>query len=248
MSQRTSLAYKLHAILFSLCLLIGSLFISWLVLAQTNFAYPALYSLMNIDQHINKYGPQNRYRNHFETTDQPEHIRLFSEIVTAIHDDGNGLSGITYHSPDGQPINLLLRNAEVIHLQDVAHIINYFYLASFIAIILTLTLIAGFKYKHIKLPSLKQQALGILIFSIITFFSVLIIGPVKVFYALHVWIFPDNHQWFFYYQESLMTVLMKAPDLFGAISILIAILGIVIYLVLNRIILMIPASALIKNK
>ena len=45
-----------------------------------------------------------------------------------------------------------------------------------------------------------------------------------------------------------MTVLMKAPDLFGAISILIAILGIVIYLVLNRIILMIPASALIKNK
>lgn len=247
MSQRTSIAYKLNAILFSLCLLIGSLFLSWLVLAQTNFAYPALYSLMNIDQHIDKYGPQNRYRNHFETTDKPEHIRLFSEIVTAIHDVGEGLSKITYHAPSGQPINSLLRNAEVIHLQDVANLIDYFYLASFVAIMLTVLFITGFKYKNIKLPSLKQQALGILIFSIITFISTLIIGPVKVFYALHVWIFPDNHQWFFYYQESLMTVLMKAPDLFGAISILIAILGIVIYLVLNRIILMIPESALIKK-
>ena len=61
------------------------------------------------------------------------------------------------------------------------------------------------------------------------------------FYALHEWIFPDNHQWFFYYQESLMTVLMKAPDLFGAISVLIALLAIPIYLLLNRLVLMIPA-------
>jgi hypothetical protein len=43
-------------------------------------------------------------------------------------------------------------------------------------------------------------------------------GPVNVFYKLHTWIFPADHQWFFYYQESLMTTLMKAPDIFGGIA------------------------------
>jgi hypothetical protein len=197
---------------------------------------------MSIDQHINKYGPQNRYKDDFELTDKPEQTRLFSEIVNAIHNNGTGLDSITYHTPKGEPISLLLRPAEVIHLKDVAHLINYFYLVSIITLIITCFLITGFKYKNITLPSLKQQALGILIFSAISFTSILIIGPVKVFYALHVWIFPDNHQWFFYYQESLMTVLMKAPDLFGAISGLIAALGIIIYLALNRLILVIPSK------
>ena len=50
---------------------------------------------------------------------------------------------------------------------------------------------------------------------------------------MHEWVFPAEHQWFFYYQESLMTVLMKAPDLFGAIAILIAVLGIGFYLAAN---------------
>ncbi len=238
MLTRNYLTKKLGTTVFSLCLLICSLFLSWAILAQTNFAYPALHSLMNIDQHISKYGPQNRYRNGFEKTDKPEQVRLFSEIVDAIHNDGEGLDSITYHSPQGQPISLLLRHAEVIHLQDVAHLIDYFYLTAAITILFTCLLIAGFKYKNIKLPSLKQQAVGILLFSSVSVVGVILIGPVNVFYALHEWIFPDNHQWFFYYQDSLMTVLMKAPDLFGAISGLIAVLGIVIYLLLNRAILL----------
>lgn len=242
MLLRDNLSQKLSSTLLSLCLIICSLFISWIVLAQVNFAYPALHSLMNIDQHIDKYGPQNRYKDNFDLTNKPEQIRLFSEIVDAIHDDGNGLDSITYHTPKGEPINLLLRKAEVIHLEDVSHLINHFYTVSIITLIITCLLVAGFKYKNIKLPTLKQQLIGILVFSAISFTAILIIGPVKVFYALHIWIFPDNHQWFFYYQESLMTVLMKAPDLFGAISGLIAVLGIVIYLVLNRLILVIPSK------
>ena len=234
--------HKISSTLFSLCLLICSVFISWVLLAQVNFAYPALHSLMSIDQHIDKYGPQNRYKDGFELTDKPEQTRLFSEIVEAIHNNGKGLDSITYHTPKGEPISLLLRRAEVIHLEDVAHLINNFYMVSIMTLLIACCLITGFKYKNIKLPGLKQQAIGILIFSAISFTTILIIGPVKVFYALHVWIFPDNHQWFFYYQESLMTVLMKAPDLFGAISGLIAVFAIVIYLALNRLILVIPSK------
>lgn len=228
---------KINAALFSLCLLICSLFFSWILLAQVNFGYSALHSVMNIEQHIAKYGPQNRYRDDFETTDKPEHVRLFAAIVDAIHNDGQGLSDITYQSPQGNTISTLLHKAEVIHLEDVAHLINQFYRVSIITLLLTLTLIAWFKYRGPQLPNLKQQALGILGFSTICFVLVFAIGPVKVFYALHEWIFPDNHQWFFYYQESLMTILMKAPDLFGAISGLIAVLGVNIYLLLNRAIL-----------
>ena len=57
----------------------------------------------------------------------------------------------------------------------------------------------------------------------------LIAGPTAVFYQLHIWIFPDDHQWFFYYQESLMSTMMKAPDLFGGIGATIGGLGIVIF-------------------
>jgi len=39
-----------------------------------------------------------------------------------------------------------------------------------------------------------------------------------IFSALHVAVFPPENQWFFYYQDSLMTTLMKAPDIFFAIG------------------------------
>lgn len=248
MLSRQTAIKKINTALFSLCLLVCSLFISWVLWAQVNFAYPALHWSMNIEQHINHCGPQNRYRDDFEQTDKPEQVRLFAEIVDAIHNDGEGLERITYQDPNGQIIATLLHKAEVIHLQDVAHLINTFYSVSFVVILLTLLLIGVFKYQNTTLPSLKQQALGILSASVISFIVILMIGPVTVFYAMHEWVFPDNHQWFFFYQESLMTILMKAPDLFGAISVLIVLVAIPIYLILNRLVLMIPAKSQIKNQ
>jgi hypothetical protein len=50
----------------------------------------------------------------------------------------------------------------------------------------------------------------------------LIAGPTQVFYQFHLWIFPADHQWFFYWQDSLMSTLMKAPVLFGGIAAVIA--------------------------
>ena len=59
------------------------------------------------------------------------------------------------------------------------------------------------------------------------------VGAHDVFKAMHEMVFPDDHQWFFYYQDSLMTTLMKAPDIFFAIGAVWAILASVIYLLLT---------------
>jgi len=44
------------------------------------------------------------------------------------------------------------------------------------------------------------------------------IGPENVFNQLHIWVFPKENEWFFYYQDSLMSTLMLAPTLFGWIA------------------------------
>ncbi len=46
----------------------------------------------------------------------------------------------------------------------------------------------------------------------------MLIGPTKVFYWGHEVVFPENNQWFFYYEDSLMSTMMKAPALFGPIA------------------------------
>jgi uncharacterized membrane protein len=48
--------------------------------------------------------------------------------------------------------------------------------------------------------------------------ALLTVGFREVFYAFHEAIFPPDHQWFFYYQDSLMSTMMKAPFLFGYIA------------------------------
>ncbi|NVK39335.1 MAG: DUF1461 domain-containing protein [Gammaproteobacteria bacterium] len=234
MAKFSQITPKFNLIFFSLSLFISSVFVSWVILAQVNFGYSVLYPTMNIDQHITKYGPQNRYRRGFELTDKAEHKRLFATIVDEIHNDGANLAKIVYRLPNSEPVRTLLRKPEVVHLQDVAHLINQFYVVAIIAIVITLIYVGYFNFRKIPLPSIKQQAIGIISFCGVCTLLILLIGPVKVFYALHEWIFPDNHQWFFYYQESLMTILMKAPDLFGAITAFIAILAIAIYLGANR--------------
>jgi hypothetical protein len=67
-------------------------------------------------------------------------------------------------------------------------------------------------------PDFKKLLLHYLfIFGVMVLF-VFIYGPMKVFVLLHESFFPANHQWFFYYQDSLMTTMMKAPDLFFYIA------------------------------
>lgn len=219
--------------IYSLCGFICAVFFSWVILAQCQFGYSLLHSVMNIEAHIQKYGPQNRYKKDFAKTDRDEQIRLFTAINDSIHDDGEGLGAIRYHRGDGKEIGVLLRKAEVLHLQDVARLINVFQYVAIAALLLWAGLIALSRYTNIERPTVKQQSLSILATCAVATVLILAIGPVTVFYWFHELIFPAEHEWFFYYQDSLMTTLMKAPDLFGAIAIFIVLLALVIFISLN---------------
>lgn len=220
--------------LYTICSLICALFISWVILASANFAYPVLHDVMDIGQHTAKYGPQNRYRHQFENTDRDERIRLFAAINESIHQQGNGLESIDYFDKSTKTkINSLLHTDEVLHLQDVAKLIDIFRYTSLAALFIWLALIFKFYKQKQSTPNIKQQSLSTLVIIGVCTITVLLIGPVTVFYAFHEWFFPANHKWFFYYQESLMTILMKAPFLFGYIAVLILVLAIPIFITMN---------------
>jgi hypothetical protein len=192
--------------------------LAWHLLAQVQFGYPLAYSLMNIEAHIQQYGPLNRFKGQFEQTTPEEHKAIFAEISRAVQNSGQGLADISYPLSDGRH-EQLMREPEVIHLQDVANLIDRFYLTGVAGLALWLPLLVYARWQKRHLPPIKKIVLGFLSALLVLTLLTLVIGPVKVFYWLHEQIFPDDHEWFFYYQESLMTTLMKAPDLFGLISI-----------------------------
>ena len=234
MNLRSTRLYLLWGT-FSLSGFTWACVLAWLLLASVDFAYPILHDTLDIEQHTLKYGPQNRYRKGFEHTSREERIRLFSEITTSIHQNGQGLKALTYHDGrTGKPIDKLLHTSEIIHLTDVAHLVNKVLVLGAVTFLLWIGFMWAFVKGWIKIPGLKQLLMGTIAFVSFSALLVIIIGPVEVFYAFHEWLFPPNHKWFFYYQESLMTILMKAPILFGYIAILITLLGLLIFIPLHR--------------
>lgn len=202
-----------------LSLLILALWLSWQALVPVDFGYGLAYRLMDIEQHVQRFGPQNRYKDDFERTSPDEQKRLFGAIVTAIQHDGDGLRTIFYTTDEGRR-HTLLREAEAIHLQDVANLIDLFDKAALVSALL-LAGIAGFlKVRQFPAPSILHMLGGLGVLLLVCGLILLIAGPTHTFYWLHTQIFPDEHEWFFYYQDSLMTTLMKAPDLFGFIAVL----------------------------
>ncbi|MEZ5583935.1 MAG: DUF1461 domain-containing protein [Candidatus Competibacteraceae bacterium] len=137
--------------------------------------------------------------------------------MSAIHRQAAGLDRLVYHTPDGKPTVSLLTTPEIVHLQDVARLVDRGMLAGWVATLSFLGLIVALRLQRLLLPSVTALLLSMgMVMGMLTLLIVLI-GPVKVFYRLHTWIFPPDHPWFFYYQDSLMTMLMKAPDVFACI-------------------------------
>jgi hypothetical protein len=205
--------------LFFTCQLIALALVSWHLLAQWHFAYPLGYQLLDLDKNIAEFAPLNRYKDDFELTTPEEHWRLFGEISYAVQASGAGLRDISYRLKNGET-TALMHDAEIIHLQDVANLIDRFYLAGSISLLVWIGLIVFVYQQKLKIPPIKKILLGFLVGFIAIAVTVLAIGPTAVFYWFHVQIFPDGHQWFFYYQDSLMTTLMKAPDIFAFIALL----------------------------
>lgn len=211
--------------------LLLSIWLAWHALAQANFLYPVWYSLLDIEQTVETFAPKNQFKPQFQFTEPGEHKRLFAEIVSAVQNNGDGLLNIYYLDQQGKPIEKFLTAEEVTHLQDVANLIHYLNRFSLLLMIACLLLLAGIYLFQVIMPSMKKIMLSVLACVIIVSLVVVLLGAQDVFYWLHTKIFPAEHQWFFYYEESLMSTLMKAPVLFAPISLLLILCGIVIWCV-----------------
>ncbi|KGJ89491.1 hypothetical protein ND16A_2384 [Thalassotalea sp. ND16A] len=204
--------------MFCLSLLLFSLGLSWQVNKSVNFTYPFWYQVLDISSHIDKYAPQNKYQKQdFVNTDAGQHQQLFSDVVVAINNHGEGLAEMEYHL--GAASKTLFTHSEVVHLQDVSNLVDKLRWLWLINLIPLTTLLLCYRSKKLLMPErkLKIHASVVSLSALLLSFSVF--GFKKIFYYLHTVVFPDNHQWFFYYQESLMSTFMKAPDLFAAIAI-----------------------------
>lgn len=199
-------------------LAVAALFLSWHALASFDFGYGVWYDALEIDETIATYGPENHYRPAFHHTDRSERERLFSAIVDAIHHNGAGLDELTYHLPDGRAVAPLLTPPEIAHLEDVARLVQVLNLAGLAGTVVFVLLAAHAGWRHARPPSgtrIAAVTVGVLLTGAA---AILLIGPVRVFYALHEVIFPPDNPWFFYYEDSLMSMMMQAPDLFGPIA------------------------------
>lgn len=203
---------------FAAALALASLFASWHALAAFDFGYPVWHELLGIDRTIERYGPENRFRRGFERTTPAERARLFAAIVDAIHDDGRGLAELRYHAPDGRALDRLLRPPEIRHLRDVARLVTWFGWSGWGALAVVAAIVLHARRRGEALPPLRRFAAGACAALGLAGVLLVAVGPVTVFYWLHERIFPVDHPWFFWYQESLMSTMMQAPDLFGVIA------------------------------
>lgn len=232
MPMHHKLLLPLRTLLYSSLSLILCLYLSWHVLLSADFFYGFWHDNIGIAETIVETGPQNRYRSGFEDTDRAQRITLFQEICQAITHQGEGLRNIRY-SPKPDIQIPLLHHAEIVHLQDVANLITLTQKLEPYMLLMWCMLIAVYALRSWPLPNYKQilAVNSVLIVGLIA--AVLAVGWVEVFYAAHRWIFPDDHQWFFFYQDSLMSTMMQAPDLFLYIGISMAILALLSFVLLH---------------
>lgn len=219
--------------LFCFSLFYVSVFIAWQALSLVDFGYSALYGRLDIAEMSKKYPLQNEDLNKrfFAFTDRAEHERLFGEIVRSINSGGKGLEDIAFNIEQTEQPFTLLNYEEVLHLMDVADVVLYFKLLAYFFI-----LAAVFSFiamLNLRIPPVRIRAAIPATFGFIgaSFVVLLIVGPKNVFYFLHEVIFKEN-KWFFYYQESLMTVVMHAPDIFGWIAAMLVVFGFAVYCIL----------------
>lgn len=224
----------LHRTLTILCCFAAALLLAWKLLHLVNYNYTFWYSQLNIEQHISKFAPQNRQgKNGFERTSYEERVELFTSIGHAVNNSGEGLRTLEYQAhPQATPI-ILLTDDEATHLEDVANLIDLLEPIGWAATALLVLLVVLGMAAGIPLPGLKASLLTLLAIALTLTLIIVVAGPHNVFKALHEFVFPADHAWFFYYQDSLMTTLMKAPDIFFAIGAVWALLSALVYLLLT---------------
>ena len=215
--------------LYSLTSLLLCIWLAWHLLAQTNFTYPLWYSVLKVDQTIEQTTPHHRYKKRFDQTSRQERHRLFAEIVRAVQRNGKGLAQIAYRDRQGNVIDTLLTQSEIVHLNDVARFVNQLNWFSVVLSVIGLVCLALMFLRRVAMPRMVTLLVSAIAVAVVGVVVLALIGFTKVFYWLHPIVFPAKHQWFFYYEESLMSTLMKAPVLFAPIGAQLVLAGIVIW-------------------
>lgn len=216
--------------LLSLSLFCVSFYLAWNINAATNFLYSTWYEVLSLDEAISQYAPDNKFKNGFENTNKNQHVELFSGIVTGIQSGGEGLRELSYLDKNNNQKRTLLTDAEVVHLEDVANLVSKFKYLAILGLLTAFVVFMLMRSKKVAIAKFKRHLLGGLGVIFALAFLVVLIGPTKIFYVGHELIFPNNHQWFFYYEESLMSTMMKAPVLFGPIACQLLILTVLLWL------------------
>ena len=229
----TESLYYLRVLFYSAITLLLAFSLAWLVLMKMDFLYGIWHDHGGIKEGIEKYGPQNRFKRGFADTTRAHRLELFSEINTAVHRGGEGLEQIYYTSPVNAEPQTLLRVPEVVHLEDVAHLIDLLKPLPLIALFCWLLWWGASIYWSWPTPSLRGQLAVLIALLLLAALILAAIGPEQVFNTLHIWVFPKEHQWFFYYQESLMSTMMLAPVLFGWIAASLVLVALAFYLLLD---------------
>ncbi len=216
----------------SIALFCLSFCLVWQVSATNQFLYSTWYDVLDIGSTIKQYAPKNKYKHGFENTEKRQHVELFSGIVDAISDQGTGLTELSYTDLKTKKNHTLLTQDEVVHLQDVANLVDKFIYLAIAGFVLAMITYFIMRFRKVSVATLKNQLLGgISIIALITIL-ILIVGPTKIFYWGHELVFPNNHQWFFYYEDSLMSTMMKAPVLFGPIACQLLVLTLLLWFLL----------------
>jgi hypothetical protein len=211
-----------------------ALWLGWLVLASVNFLYPLAYQGLDIGATLHTYVPQNRFgKQDYPVDDVAQHVQHFAAISHAIHAQGAGLAELAYHDAQGKFLGRLLTKDEVLHLQDVAHLVSAGMLFGALMTLLWLVWLGVMAQRGWRLPSVAGLLGGSSVFLVTLGTLLWLSGFQQVFYALHRWIFPADHAWFFYYQDSLMSSLMQAPNLFAVIGVAWLFLSIVLLFALH---------------
>lgn len=215
---------------------------SWYAWSQNNFLFSQLYEYNQLEEHIQKYAPQNRNRNDFETTTKDEQVRIFGEIVDSINNNGFGLEDIVYRTDSGEIIDKFLTKDEVDHLNDVSGLIknankaNIYLMAILAALILFCWIYKVRKAKYFWKPiSVFAAFFNMIVIIAVGCSAVFAIGPQNVFYILHEWFFANKAQWHFYFQDSLMTTLLPEP-IFGSIAVLLVTTAFLFWIILSNLI------------
>ena len=221
-------------LLFLLFTFIVTLPVSWWGMAKADFFYSSLHDIIAIDSHIQRYAPRNSFKKtEFEKTTKEQRVALFHDVVKAIHNKGNGLESLAYTRVSNNEKVALFTEAEVIHLKDVANLLEKIKPVILGIIFIWLASMIWILGKRIKLASVQRlSSLALVLIGLVVI--VLSFGPEKVFNQLHIWAFPDNHQWFFYYEDSLMSTMMKAPHLFAYISVIWGLLSVFLTIILLK--------------